>query len=86
MTAMAMVNRMFLMSSCNLILLCSYVEIFLGYQLEGKEQVNLGDVLKFLIGARSIPLRRYMYHKKLSFSFIERAMKVNSCFGDFHYP
>jgi hypothetical protein len=52
-----------------------------GSQLEGKEQANLGDILKFLTGARTIPPRGYAYNRRLSFGYSERAYPVSSsCF------
>ena len=52
-----------------------------GPSLEGRERANLGDILKFMTGARTIPPRSYPAHRKLRFIFSPQSHPESaSCF------
>ena len=66
----------------------SYIcnSILAGTGLEEKEQANLGDIMKFLTGARTIPPRGYAFNRKLLLSYNQRRHPESSCFLNLSLP
>ena len=49
--------------------------------MQGKERASLGDILKFVSGARTIPPRGYPPHRQMKFTFTENKYpETFSCF------